>query len=596
MAEAGPGAVHRRVAAADDDDVAADLERLAEVRLLHEVDAVLDAVQVRAGDVQADGVHGAGADRDRVVVALEVLEADVAARPWCCSGTSTPRRSTRRTSISIASRGRRKAGTPMSIVPAAVREAVEDRDPVALDGQLAADGEARPGPAPITATRSVARRDRRDDVGDARGLVPLHEEPLHGPDREGPVDVAAAAGALAGGGADVGAHRRDRVRVAGEDVPLLEPALGGEVEVAAAVRPDRARLLALDVALEPGSIDRLDEELLVRVDGHDAVACVLWGWDQVGVPGAPQRPGIDAGGCYTTMRTADARPGIGRTLAGRRRDAAHGPGARSPEVGLTPGTVRAYARGGPHPGARGRRSRTPWRSLPVRLKHRIVALFGGRRRAAPAGARRRRPPRPSRPSRRPRSCRLLTCSRPTRTCRAARRLVPPGGPGAATGDPVDPCGPSRVAVDDACSLADRMNALALAAQERLREARHAYDQHVDRRERAAAAGGSARRPGREGRGAGRLPERAAWAPASRAPSRRPPASGSARSTGSTPGRARRSASSPGSTPTRPASSRPSSGWASRRTARGSRPRARRRRAATPGSRSPRARSRSARAA
>jgi hypothetical protein len=57
----------------------------------------------------------------------------------------------------------------------------------------------------------------------------------------------------------------------------------------------------------------------------------------------------------------------------------------------------------------------------------------------------------------------------------------------ATVDPADPCGPSRVAVDDACSLADRMNALALAAQDRLREARHAYDQHVDRRDRAAAA-------------------------------------------------------------------------------------------------------------
>jgi hypothetical protein len=66
-------------------------------------------------------------------------------------------------------------------------------------------------------------------------------------------------------------------------------------------------------------------------------------------------------------------------------------------------------------------------------------------------------------------------------------VLPAGGPGAATGDPVDPCGPSRVAVNDACSLADRMNALSLAAQERLREARQAYDQHIDRQERAAAA-------------------------------------------------------------------------------------------------------------
>ena len=64
---------------------------------------------------------------------------------------------------------------------------------------------------------------------------------------------------------------------------------------------------------------------------------------------------------------------------------------------------------------------------------------------------------------------------------------PADGPGAAAADGDDPCGPAREAVTDACSLADRMNALALAAQERLREARRAYDEHAGRRERAAAA-------------------------------------------------------------------------------------------------------------
>ena len=61
VAEAGARAVHRRVAAADDDDVAADLELLAEVRQLHEVDAVLHAVEVRARDVEVDRVHRARA-------------------------------------------------------------------------------------------------------------------------------------------------------------------------------------------------------------------------------------------------------------------------------------------------------------------------------------------------------------------------------------------------------------------------------------------------------------------------------------------------------------------------------------------------------
>src|SRR5581483_527316 len=72
---------------------------------------------------------------------------------------------------------------------------------------------------------------------------------------------AAAAGALTRSRTNVRTHRRDGVRLAGEDVALLEAAFGREVQVAAAVRPDRAGLLALDVALEPGGVDRLDEEL-----------------------------------------------------------------------------------------------------------------------------------------------------------------------------------------------------------------------------------------------------------------------------------------------------------------------------------------------
>lgn len=58
---------------------------------------------------------------------------------------------------------------------------------------------------------------------------------------------------------------------------------------------------------------------------------------------------------------------------------------------------------------------------------------------------------------------------------------------AATSPETDPCGTARSAAQDACALADRMSALALATQERLRGARRAYDEHAGRRERAAAA-------------------------------------------------------------------------------------------------------------
>ena len=154
--------------------------------------------------------------------------------------------------------------------PAAERQAVVDVDAVALHRQLARDRDPR---RPGAHDRDLLglRLDVGHDVRDARGLVPLDEEALHRPDRERPVDVAAPAGALARRRADVRAHRRDRVRLAGEDVALLEPALGGEIQVAAAVRPDRAGLLALDVALEPGGVDRLDEELLADVEGQGAV-------------------------------------------------------------------------------------------------------------------------------------------------------------------------------------------------------------------------------------------------------------------------------------------------------------------------------------
>ena len=196
---------------------------------------------------------------------------NVMSTPIAVSNTNlTPSRSMRRTSISIASRGRRNAGTPMSIVPPAygrLSKTVTSK-PFSASSR-ATDSPA--GPAPTTATRSARGVDGRHDVRDPRGLVPLDEEPLHRPDRERPVDVAAAAGPLARGRADVRAHRRDRVRLAGQDVALLEPTLGGEVEVAPTVRTDRARFLALDVALEPGGVDGLDEEFLVRVDGQGAV-------------------------------------------------------------------------------------------------------------------------------------------------------------------------------------------------------------------------------------------------------------------------------------------------------------------------------------
>ncbi len=247
----------------------ADLERLAEVGLLHEVDAVLDALEVRAGDVEGDRVHRAGGDRDRVEVALELVEGDVDADGRVVDEPDAEPLDEPDVHLDRLARQaeRRDADEHRA---AAVGQAVEDRDLVALDRELARDGETgRPGADDRDPL--LAGGDLGHHVGDARRLVPLDQEALHRPDRQRPVDVAATAGPLAGCRADVRAHRGDRVRLARQDVALLEPAFGGEVQVAAAVRADRARFLALDVALEPGRVDGLDEEFVGRVDGQTGV-------------------------------------------------------------------------------------------------------------------------------------------------------------------------------------------------------------------------------------------------------------------------------------------------------------------------------------
>ena len=266
VAEARARAVHRGVAAADDDHVLADRERLAEVGHLHVVDAVLDAVEVAAGHVQRHGVHRAGADGDGVELLHQLLEGDVTADADAVPEPDAQPLDELEVHLDGFAR-ETEGGDADEHRAAAVGQLVEDGDLVAGRGQLARDGDAG-GSGADDRDRGVARRDLGHVVGDAARLVPLDEEALHGADRQRPVDVAAAAGALARRRADVGAHRRDRIGLARQDVALFEAALGGKVQVAATVRADGARFLALDVALEPGGVDRLNQEFLVGIDGQ----------------------------------------------------------------------------------------------------------------------------------------------------------------------------------------------------------------------------------------------------------------------------------------------------------------------------------------
>ena len=249
VAEARPRAVHGRVATADHDHVAAHLELLAEVGQLHEVDAVLDAFQVPAGHVQGDCVHRPGGDRDGIEVALELVELDVLADRRVEHELHAELLDQPDVHLDGLAR-QAKCRDADQHRAAAVGQAVEDGDLEPLEGELA--GDRNPGRAGSDDGDSfLARRDQRDDVGNARGFMPLDEEALHRPDRQRSVDIAAAAGSLARRRADVRAHRRNRVGIPAEDVALLETAFRREVEVAPAVGADRTRLLALDVALEP---------------------------------------------------------------------------------------------------------------------------------------------------------------------------------------------------------------------------------------------------------------------------------------------------------------------------------------------------------
>ncbi len=196
----------------------------------------------------------------------------------------------------MASRGRPEGRHADQHRAARVRQAVEDRALVTLRREFPRDREAGRSRADDRDPLGT-RRDLGHDVGDAGRLVPLDEEALHRADGQRAVDVAAPAGALAGSRADVRAHRRDRVRLTREDVPLFEAALGGEVQIAAAIRPDRTGFLALDIALQPGGVDGLDEEFLGGVDGQ-AGTCLSLGLPDSGANGgsAVRRP------CQSTIR------------------------------------------------------------------------------------------------------------------------------------------------------------------------------------------------------------------------------------------------------------------------------------------------------
>ncbi len=273
-------------------------------------------------------------DRDRVVLLLQLLEGEVAADPGVEAEGDPEALDEADVHLDCLAREAER-GHADEHRAAGVGQLVEDGDLVTGNGELARDGETR-RPGTDDRDRRVAGRDERHVIGDARCRVPLDEEPLHGPDGQWSIDVTAAAGAFAGRGTDVGAHRGHGVGFPGQDVALLKPPFRGEVQVATAVGADGTGFLALDVALEPRGVDGLNQELLVRIDGQTQGTSVLW--ERHGLGALPGRTNLASGASPPQrMVVSSARVSLAaRIAAGSPRFAGLQPRLRNSQTRCVP--------------------------------------------------------------------------------------------------------------------------------------------------------------------------------------------------------------------------------------------------------------------
>ena len=309
VTERGARAVHGGVPTTDDHHVAANAERLAKVGALHKVDAVDEAFKITSWNVECNRIHGPRADSNRAEVLLQLLKGDVASDLRVVNKLHAELLNQADVGLNCFA-WQAECWDANEHGAAAVRQAVIDGDLVALDGKFARHRETSRA---RTDHRNAlgARRDLRRNVRDPRCGVPLNEESLHCADGERAINVATTAGALARGGADVGAHRGDRIRLAGEEVPLFELPFGGEVQVPAAVGANGAGLLALNVALKPRSIDWLNQKVL-RLEGHDQPFLPTVGprFSEEILAGAPRgrlrREGVDQARCASISASTSA--------------------------------------------------------------------------------------------------------------------------------------------------------------------------------------------------------------------------------------------------------------------------------------------------
>ena len=244
-------AVHRREAAADDDDARALVTRVgqSERRRAQVVEAVDHAVRVVARDAELVRVVAADRDADGVeALVLEVVEREVAAERRVRDELHAEVPGALVLGLEDLDLGKAVLRDPVAEHAAGLGVALEDRDRVAGDREVVRGrhaGRARADDRDAAAARGLQlERDRRPR---ARGLGLEHlvaRVAVAVADRDRLLDLVAAAVLLAGCRADAAEHRRERDRALEDAGRLDEVALGVRLQEARDVDVARALVLA----------------------------------------------------------------------------------------------------------------------------------------------------------------------------------------------------------------------------------------------------------------------------------------------------------------------------------------------------------------
>jgi hypothetical protein len=108
----GPGHIHGHVAAADDENLLADGEPVAEIHIEQKIDALVDAVQIHAGNGEVAAAVRANRNQNGIEVPPQIGDGEIAAGRLVQFQRDVAGGRISRTCASTTSRGKRYSGRP----------------------------------------------------------------------------------------------------------------------------------------------------------------------------------------------------------------------------------------------------------------------------------------------------------------------------------------------------------------------------------------------------------------------------------------------------------------------------------------------------